>query len=71
MIEAIPLEKALESLISKEREKSIERISRLENNLKEMVNSIQKQPETKEEARFTLLTTDEAIRNRGGLLLKR
>ena len=49
MIEAIPLEKALESLISKEREKSIERISRLENNLKEMVNSIQKQPETKEE----------------------
>ena len=71
MIEAIPIEKALESLITKEREKANERISHLENNLKEMVNAIQKQPETKEEARFTLLTTDEAIKNRGRLTFKK
>ena len=71
MIEAIPIDKALETLISKEREKSNERITHLENNLKEMVNSIQKQPEIKEEARFSLLTTDEAIRNRARLTFKK
>ncbi len=71
MIEAIPIDKALETLISKEREKSNKRISNLENNLKEMINSIQKQPETKEEVRFSLLTTDEAIRNRGHLTFKK
>lgn len=71
MIEAIPIDKALETLISKEREKSNDRISHLENNLKEMINSIQKQPEIKEEVRFSLLTTDEAIRNRGRLSFKK
>lgn len=71
MIEAIPIEKALETLISKEKEKANQRISHLENNLKEMVNAIQKQPEIKEEARFTLLTSDEAIRNRGRLIFKK
>jgi sugar-specific transcriptional regulator TrmB len=71
MIEAIPIEKALETLISKEREKSHKRISHLENNLKEMVNSIQRQPEIREETRFSLLSTDEAIRNRGSLAFKK
>ena len=71
MIEAIPIDRALETLIAKEKEKSNERISHLENNLKEMINSIQKQPEIKEEARFSLLTTDEAIRNRGRLTFKK
>ena len=71
MIEAIPIEKALETLISKEKEKANQRISHLENNLKEMVNAIQKQPEIKEETRFSLLTTDEAIRNRGRLTFKK
>ena len=64
MIEAIPIEKALETLILKERKKSEERILHLENNLKEMIDSIQRQPQIKEETQFSLLTTDEAIRNR-------
>jgi sugar-specific transcriptional regulator TrmB len=71
MIEAIPIEKALETLISKEKSKANERISQLENNLKEMVTAIQMQPEIKEEARFTLLTSDEAIKNRGRLIFKK
>ncbi len=71
MIEAIPIEKALESLIAKEKEKADGKIAELENNLKEMVKAIQKQPELKEEARFTLLTTDEAIKNRGCLTFKK
>ena len=36
-----------------------------------MVNSIQRQPDIREETRFSLLTTDEAIRNRGSLTLKK
>ncbi len=71
MIEAIPIDKALETLIAKEREKSNQRISHLENNLKEMVNSIQKQPEVKEEVQFSLLTTDEAIKSRAKRTLKK
>ena len=71
MIEAIPIDEALETLISKEKDKANERISHLENNLKEMIVAIQMQPEIKEEARFTLLTTDEAIKNRGHLIFKK
>jgi len=71
MIEAIPIDKALETLISKEKDKANERISQLENNLKEMITAIQMQPEIKEEARFTLLTSDEAIKNRGRLIFKK
>lgn len=71
MIEAIPIEKALENVISKEREKANERISSLEKNLKDMVNTIQRQPELKEEARFTLLTTDEAIKNKNRFIFKK
>jgi sugar-specific transcriptional regulator TrmB len=71
MIEAIPIDEALETLISKEKDKANERISHLENNLKEMITAIQMQPEIKEEARFTLLTSDEAIKNRGRLIFKK
>ena len=71
MIEAIPIEKALETLILKEKDKANQRISQLENNLKEMVTAIQMQPEIKEEPRFTLLTSDEAIKNRGRLIFKK
>jgi sugar-specific transcriptional regulator TrmB len=71
MIEAIPIDKALDTLISKERKKANEKISHLENNLKDVVNSLQEQPRTKEETRFTLLTTDETIRNRGCLTFKK
>jgi len=71
MIEAVPIEKALESVIVKEREKANMRISSLEKNLKDMVDAIQQQPELKDEAGFTLLTTDEAIKNKGKLIFKK
>jgi sugar-specific transcriptional regulator TrmB len=64
MIEAIPVEKALDNLVSRERRKAQERISHLENNLKEVVSELLEQPRVKEETQFTLLTTDEAIKNR-------
>lgn len=70
MIEPVQIEKALERFIAKERKQSNERISHLERNLLELVNAIQMQPELKEDARFTLLTTDEAIRNKERLLFK-
>ena len=70
MIEAIPLEKALETLILKERRKAEGRILHLENNLKEVIDSIQRQPQINEETQFSLLTTDEAIRNRRTLTYK-
>jgi sugar-specific transcriptional regulator TrmB len=71
MIEAVPIEKALENVIVKEREKANLRINSLEKNLKDMVNAIQQQPELKEEARFTLLTTDEAIKNKSKYAFKK
>jgi len=71
MIEAIPIEEAFETLILKERKKSEDRILHLENNYKEMVDSIQNQPQIKEETQFSLLTTDEAIRNRRTLTFKK
>ncbi len=65
MIEAIPVERALQGYIEIERKKAEEKVGQLENNLKDLVSAIQTQPQTKEEARFTLLTTDEAIKNKG------
>jgi sugar-specific transcriptional regulator TrmB len=70
MIEAIPVEKALDNLVSRERKKALERISHLENNLQDVVDELKEQPRIKEEARFTLLTTDEAIKNRENLTFK-
>jgi sugar-specific transcriptional regulator TrmB len=71
MIEAISIEKALESVIAKEREESKERIALLEHNLKDMIDSIQDQPRLKEEVRFTLLTTDEAIKNKEKFIFRK
>jgi sugar-specific transcriptional regulator TrmB len=71
MIEAVPIEKALDNLISKEKEKVNLRFSYLENNLRDMINSIQKQPVIKEETRFSLLNADEAIRNKGHLTFRK
>ena len=71
MIEAFPMEKALVKLISKEKEKVNLRFSYLENNLKEMINSIQEQPVNKEETRFNLLNADEAIKNKGYLTFRK
>jgi sugar-specific transcriptional regulator TrmB len=67
MIKAVPVKNALNSLVSTERKKANERISRLETNLKEMTNAIRKQQErrnTREEERWLiLLTTDAEIKN--------
>jgi sugar-specific transcriptional regulator TrmB len=66
LIEVIPVEKALDSLVSTERKKANERISRLEANLKELLNAIREQQERREpleEARFVLLKTDDQIKN--------
>ncbi len=71
MIEAISVEKALDNLISKERRKANDKITCLEKSLKEMISALQEQPERKEEARFTLLTTDDAIMNRINLSFRR
>ena len=43
----------------------------MEKNLNELSETIQQQPESKEDARFTLLTTDEAIMNRSEQSFKR
>lgn len=64
MIEAIPVDQALDSIISMEKEKSKQRILQLRTNLKKIVNEIQEHPVEEEEAHFTLLTTEEAIKNK-------
>lgn len=69
-IEAIPVQKALENLICKEKQQANQRISTLEKNLKDVVKAIQ-QPEVKDETCFTLLTTGEAMRNRRCQTLKK
>jgi sugar-specific transcriptional regulator TrmB len=71
MIEAVPIEKALGNVIAKEREEANQRLSTLEKNLNDMIKAIQQQPELKEEARFTLLTTDEAIKNKGKSIFRK
>jgi sugar-specific transcriptional regulator TrmB len=67
IIEAIPMKNALRHLVSTEREKANERISRLEANLKELLNAIREQQERREtleeEERFVLLKTDDRIKN--------
>jgi sugar-specific transcriptional regulator TrmB len=66
IIGAIPLEKALNNLVSTERKKANERISSLEANLKELMNAIRKQQKegkTQGETRFILLTTDAQMKN--------
>ncbi len=71
MIEALPVEKALRSIITKEKNHSEQRFARLESHLKEVAQAIQQQPEVNDEASFMLLTTDEAMENRSDLTFKR
>jgi sugar-specific transcriptional regulator TrmB len=74
IIEAIPVEKALNRLFSTEREEANERISRLEANLKELINALREKETERtgeqEEARFTLLSTDAEIKNIADLLFE-
>jgi HTH-type transcriptional regulator, sugar sensing transcriptional regulator len=73
LIEAIPVEKSLDNLIEHERKKANEKINYLENNLRSIITSLKERPEEKQdsEARFTLLTTDDAIENRAGLSFRK
>lgn len=64
-IEALPIKDGLGTVIFKEKEKSKRKIAYLERNLKEIIDLVQTQPQLKDEARFTLLTTDQAILNKG------
>lgn len=66
-IQAIPLKTALYQLVSNEREKSNKKIESLESSLKDLIDSLKEQPKCEEDARFTLLTTDDSIRNRANL----
>lgn len=65
--QAVPLETALYQLVLKEREKSNFRLHTLEDNYKELVNSLKNQPYEENETGFNLLTTDDSIRNRARL----
>ncbi len=64
IMEALPIEKALERLIAKEKEATDRRISRLEKNLKEITEEIKQQPTITDESTFTILTTNVAMKNR-------
>jgi sugar-specific transcriptional regulator TrmB len=66
-IQAIPLETSLYQLVYNEREKSNRKIAALEANIKDLIDSLKEQPKCEEDARFTLLTTDDSIRNRANL----
>ncbi len=65
-IEAIPVEKALNALVDTERDKANERATRLRGIVKELIKAVKEQPakpETSEEAKFILLSTDADIKN--------
>ncbi len=66
-IQAIPLETALHQLIISEKEKSCKKIAALESNLNNLVESLKVEPQIEDDAHFTLLTTNESIRNRADL----
>jgi DNA-binding MarR family transcriptional regulator len=70
MIEALPIEKALERLITIEKEAADKKIAYLEKTLKELTIEIQQQPKMAEDTRFTLLTTSSALKNRINLSFK-
>lgn len=70
MVEALPVEKALGRLIIKEKEESDKRITQLESNLRYITEEIKRQPKIARDTRFTLLTTNVALKNRISLTFK-
>jgi sugar-specific transcriptional regulator TrmB len=66
-IQAIPLKTALRQLILSEKEKSCKKITALESNLNTLVEALKIEPQIEDDAHFTLLTTNESIRNRADL----
>jgi len=70
MIEAIPVKKALNSLLSAERKKAKERLTRLEINSKELIGILgtqQQLKEKKEDPQFTLMKAYAAINNKADM----
>jgi len=71
MIEAIPVKKALNSLLSTERKKAKERLTRLEINSKELIKILgtqqQQLKEKKEDPQFTLMKAYAAINNKADM----
>jgi sugar-specific transcriptional regulator TrmB len=70
MVEALPVERALERIIAKEKETADRRIICLETALKDIAGEIKQQPIIAEETQFTLLTTNVAMKNRINMTLK-
>jgi hypothetical protein len=60
----------MHQLISNEKESSKKKIHTLESNLKMLIDSLREQPKIEEITNFTLLTTNESIRNRADLSIK-
>ena len=70
LIESIPVEKALNSLLATEKEKNCSKISHLELNLKEITNEVSNHSHKEmnhEEELFIPLTNDEQVRNRANI----
>jgi sugar-specific transcriptional regulator TrmB len=69
IIKAIPVKKALKSLVLEERKKALERITRMETKLNEISNAVGNMYETvagieHEESHYSLLTEENEIKNR-------
>jgi sugar-specific transcriptional regulator TrmB len=62
-LQVVPIETALKQLVLNEKEKSNKKIAELEYNLKKLVESLKEPQKSEADARFTLLTTDDSIRN--------
>jgi sugar-specific transcriptional regulator TrmB len=69
-IQAIPIETALRQLVLTEKEKSCKKIAALESNLNSLVEGLKVETQIEEDAHFTLLTTNESIRNRADLTIQ-
>jgi sugar-specific transcriptional regulator TrmB len=76
IIKSIPIEKALKNLVSTERKRALERIKRMEANLKQVSNAMSMLYETEddsesEEPEFSLLTKENEITNRADLIFEK
>jgi sugar-specific transcriptional regulator TrmB len=76
VIKAVPVKKALKTLVSNERIRALERIIRMETHLEELSYAVNEMFEKgmepkKEETHFSLLTQDNEINNRADLLYEK
>jgi sugar-specific transcriptional regulator TrmB len=76
VVKAIPVKNALKNLVTNERKNAFEKIKRMEANLLEISNAINRIYETgtgseSEETHYSLLTQDNEIKNRGDFLFEK